>query len=44
MLASAGYTSVFNEDGTLSHMEKDGKKLPTLFITSPAGGRIGKPL
>ena len=37
MLASAGYTSVFNKDGSLSHMEKNGKKLPTLFITSPAG-------
>lgn len=37
MLEEAGYKSVFNKDGSLSHMEKDGKRLPTLFITSPAG-------
>ncbi|MCK9182299.1 MAG: ABC transporter substrate-binding protein [Fibrobacteraceae bacterium] len=37
MLKSAGYTSVFKADGELDHMEKNGRKLPTLFITSPAG-------
>lgn len=38
MLADAGYKSVFNADGTLSHMtDKSGKKLPTLYVKSPAG-------
>lgn len=37
MLADAGYKSIFKGDGTLSHMEKGGKRLPALFITSPAG-------
>lgn len=38
MLADAGYKSVFKADGTLDHMtDKSGKKLPTLFIKSPAG-------
>ncbi len=37
MLEKAGYKSVWNSDGTLSHMEKDGKRLPALFITCPAG-------
>ena len=38
MIDSAGYKSVFNSDGSLSHMEsKAGEKLPTLFITCPAG-------
>lgn len=38
MLADAGYKSVYNADGSLSHMtDKAGKKLPTLFVKSPAG-------
>jgi peptide/nickel transport system substrate-binding protein len=38
MLADAGYKSVFNADGTLSHMtDKTGAKLPTLYVKSPAG-------
>lgn len=38
MIEEAGFKSIFNKDGSLSHMEtKDGKKLPTLFITCPAG-------
>lgn len=38
MLADAGYKSVFNADGSLSHMtDKDGNKLPTLYVKSPAG-------
>ncbi len=37
MLSSIGIKSVFNADGDLSHMEMGGKKLPTLFITCPAG-------
>lgn len=38
LLAEAGIKSVFNEDGTLDHMEDaSGKKLPTIFITSPNG-------
>lgn len=38
MLTEAGYKSVFNNDGSLDHMENaKGEKIPTLFITSPAG-------
>lgn len=38
MLADAGYKSVYKADGTLDYMtDKAGKKLPTLFIKSPAG-------
>ena len=38
MLSEAGYKSVWNDDGTLDHMENaKGEKIPTLFITSPAG-------
>lgn len=38
MLADAGYKSVFKADGSLDHMtDKNGKKLPTLYIKSPAG-------
>lgn len=38
MVEEAGYHSVYNSDGTLSHMETaDGKRLPTLFITCPSG-------
>ena len=38
MLTEAGYKSVFKDDGSLDHMENaKGEKIPTLFITSPAG-------
>lgn len=37
MIAEAGVKSVFNSDGSLSHMEMNGKKIPTLYITCPAG-------
>lgn len=38
MLADAGYKSVMKADGSLDHMtDKNGKKLPTLYIKSPAG-------
>lgn len=38
MLADAGYKSVMKADGSLDHMtDKSGKKLPTLYIKSPAG-------
>jgi len=38
MLNSIGYKSVFNSDGELDHMEDaKGKKVRTLFITSPSG-------
>ncbi len=37
MLDSVGIKSVWNDDSTLSHMEMKGQKLPTLFITCPAG-------
>ena len=38
MLSEAGYKSVFKDDGSLDHMENaKGEKIPTLFITSPAG-------
>ena len=38
MLSEAGFKSVWKSDGTLDHMENaKGEKLPTLFITSPAG-------
>ncbi len=38
MIEESGYKSVFNKDGSLSHMEDaNGKKLPTLFITCPSG-------
>lgn len=38
MLSEAGFKSVFNDDGTLDHMENNkGERLPTLSITSPAG-------
>lgn len=38
MLTEAGYKSVFKDDGTLDHMENaKGEKIPTMFITSPAG-------
>lgn len=38
MLTEAGFKSVFKDDGTLDHMENaKGEKIPTLFITSPAG-------
>ncbi|MCF0215560.1 MAG: ABC transporter substrate-binding protein [Fibrobacteraceae bacterium] len=38
MLSEAGYKSVFNDDGSLNHMENaKGEKIPTLFITCPAG-------
>ena len=38
MLKEAGIKSVWNEDGTLDHMENaKGKRIPTLFITAPAG-------
>lgn len=38
MLSEAGIKSVFNEDGSLNHMENaKGERLPTLSITSPAG-------
>jgi peptide/nickel transport system substrate-binding protein len=38
MLAEAGYKSVMKADGSLDHMtDKNGKKLPTLYIKSPAG-------
>jgi len=37
-LDEAGVKSVFNEDGSLSHMEDaEGNKLKTLYIKSPAG-------
>ena len=38
ILSEAGFKSVFNDDGTLDHMENaKGEKLPTLYITSPNG-------
>ncbi len=38
MLSEAGFKSVWKSDGTLDHMENaKGEKLPTLYITSPAG-------
>lgn len=38
MLSEAGFKSVFKDDGTLDHMENaKGEKIPTMFITSPAG-------
>lgn len=38
MLADAGYKSVYKADGTLDHMtNKAGKKMPTLYVKSPAG-------
>ena len=38
MLAEAGYSSKFTEDGELIGMYNNkGEKIPTLFITSPAG-------
>ena len=38
ILSEAGYKSVFNDDGTLDHMENaKGKRIPTLYITSPNG-------
>ena len=43
MIQQAGYKSVFNKDGSLSHMENNkGEKMPTLFITCPASGRFCK--
>ena len=38
MLSEAGYKSVWNDDGTLDHMENaKGEKIPTMYITSPNG-------
>lgn len=38
ILSEAGFKSVFNDDGTLDHMENaKGERLPTLYITSPNG-------
>lgn len=38
ILSEAGYKSVFNNDGSLDHMENaKGERLKTLFITSPNG-------
>ena len=38
ILSEAGFKSVFNDDGTLDHMENaKGECLPTLYITSPNG-------
>lgn len=38
MLEEAGYKSVYKSDGSLDYMlGKDGKKLPTLYVKSPAG-------
>jgi peptide/nickel transport system substrate-binding protein len=38
ILADAGYKSVLKADGTLDHMlGKDGKRLPSMSITVPAG-------
>ncbi|HPW93836.1 MAG TPA: ABC transporter substrate-binding protein [Fibrobacteraceae bacterium] len=38
MIQQAGFKSVFEKDGSLSHMENaKGEKMPTMFITSPAG-------
>jgi len=38
MLSEAGVRSVFNRNGSLSHLENaKGEKLPTLYITCPAG-------
>jgi peptide/nickel transport system substrate-binding protein len=38
LLAESGYKSVFKEDGTLDYMtDKDGNRLPTLSVKSPAG-------
>jgi peptide/nickel transport system substrate-binding protein len=38
LLAEAGVKSVWKDDGTLDHMtDANGKKLPTLFVKSPAG-------
>lgn len=38
MINQVGYKSVFNKDGSLSHMENaQGEKMPTLYITCPAG-------
>jgi peptide/nickel transport system substrate-binding protein len=38
ILADAGYKSVFDESGELSHMENAaGEKVPTIMIKSPAG-------
>ena len=38
ILQDAGYTSVFDANGTLEHMKNTkGEKVPTVFIKSPAG-------
>ncbi len=38
LIKRAGYKSVYNEDGTLDHMENEkGERVKTMFITSPNG-------
>ena len=45
MLAEAGYSSKFSESGELMGMyNANGKKIPTLFVTSPAGWTDWEPI